>query len=95
MKILQINSSARVEGANSTRLANTVTARLQAKNHNLLLKDPPFYIPEFELKMAWCPLLHHHPAHRWLRQLILYVARQMIEEENREFMQNNSQFSPY
>jgi FMN-dependent NADH-azoreductase len=32
MKILQINSSARVESANSTRLANTVTARLQAKN---------------------------------------------------------------
>ncbi len=32
MKILQINSSARVEGANSTRLANTVSARLQAKN---------------------------------------------------------------
>ena len=55
----------------------------------------PFYIPEFELKMAWCPLLHHHPAHRWLRQLILYVARQMIEEENREFLMNNSQFSHY
>lgn len=70
-------------------------ARLQAKNHNLILKDPPFYIPEFELKMAWCPLLHHHPAHRWLRQLILYVARQMIEEENREFLSNNSQFSHY
>ena len=32
MKILHINSSARVEGANSTRLANTVTARLQAKH---------------------------------------------------------------
>ena len=32
MKILQINSSARVEGANATRLANTVTARLQAKH---------------------------------------------------------------
>ena len=32
MKILQINSSARVEGANSTRLANPVTARLQAKH---------------------------------------------------------------
>ena len=58
-------------------------------------KDPPFYIPEFELKMAWCPLLHHHPAHRWLRQLILFVARQMIEEENREFLTNNSQFSHY
>lgn len=45
--------------------------------------------------MAWCPLLHHHPAHRWLRQLILYVARQMIEEENREYLMNNSQFSQY
>jgi len=32
MKILQINSSARVEGANSTRLANAVTARLLAKH---------------------------------------------------------------
>jgi FMN-dependent NADH-azoreductase len=32
MKILQINASARLDGANSTRLANTVTARLQAKN---------------------------------------------------------------
>ena len=32
MKILQINTSARREGANSTRLANTVTARLQADN---------------------------------------------------------------
>ena len=73
----------------------TRIARLQAKSQNLLIKDPPFYIPEFELKMAWCPLLHHHPAHRWLRLLILYVARQMIEEENREFMQNNSHFSQY
>ena len=73
----------------------TRIARLQAKSQNLLIKDPPFYIPEFELKMAWCPLLYHHPAHRWLRQLILYVARQMIEEENREFMQNNSHFSQY
>ncbi len=30
MKILQINASARREGANSTKLANTVVARLQA-----------------------------------------------------------------
>ena len=73
----------------------TRMARLQANNPKLLIKDPPFYIPEFELKMAWCPLLHQHPAHRWLRQLILFVARQMIEEENREFLTNNSQFSHY
>ena len=32
MKILQINSSARSSGANSTRLANAVTARLLGQN---------------------------------------------------------------
>lgn len=32
MKILQINASARREGANSTRVANTIVARLQAAN---------------------------------------------------------------
>ena len=32
--------------------------------------------------MAWSPLLQHHPAHRWLRQLFLHVARQVIAEEN-------------
>ncbi len=56
-------------------------ARLQAENPLIVVKDPPFYIPEFELKMAWTPLLHHHPAHRWLRQLIIFVARQVVAEE--------------
>ena len=32
MKILQINASARSTGANSTRLADTITARLQARH---------------------------------------------------------------
>ncbi|MCK6388695.1 MAG: NAD(P)H-dependent oxidoreductase, partial [Zoogloea sp.] len=32
MKILQINSSARSAGANSTRLADAITARLKAAN---------------------------------------------------------------
>lgn len=67
-------------------------ARTQADGDDgLLLKDPPFYIPEIELKMAWCPLLHHHPAHRWLRQLILYVARQIVEEENKACTINSYQ----
>lgn len=45
-------------------------ARMQAQNTSLLIKDPPFEIPEFELKMAWSALLHHNAAHRWLRRLI-------------------------
>ena len=41
MNILQINASARREGANSTRVANSVVARLQAANPNatLTLRD--------------------------------------------------------
>ena len=59
-------------------------ARLQGDHPQLVIKAPPFHIPEFELKMAWGPLLHHSPAHRWLRQLIVYVARQITEQELRE-----------
>ena len=69
----------------------TRIARLQANNQNLVIKEPPFYIPEIELKMAWCPLLHHHPAHRWLRQLIMFVARQMVEEERRDLLSVNTE----
>jgi len=62
----------------------TRMATLQAEgNPKLVLKDTPFHIPEFELKMAWSPLLHHNPAHRWLRQLIQYVARRMSGEPGR------------
>jgi DNA-binding transcriptional LysR family regulator len=48
----------------------TRVARMQAENSSLVIKEPPFPIPEFELKMAWSPLLHHNAAHRWLRKLI-------------------------
>ncbi|MBS1222334.1 MAG: FMN-dependent NADH-azoreductase [Proteobacteria bacterium] len=37
MKILQVNASIRPEGANSTRLANDIVARLQAANLNARL----------------------------------------------------------
>ncbi|OOR87716.1 LysR family transcriptional regulator [Moraxella caviae] len=60
----------------------TRVAKLQAYNNpRIVVKEPPFFIPEFELTMAWSPLLQHQPAHRWLRQLILHVARQVIAEE--------------
>jgi len=40
----------------------------------------PFDIPPFELKMAWSPLLQHNPAHKWLRTLILNVAKEVVHE---------------
>lgn len=52
-------------------------ARMQAENPALVIKDPPFDIPEFELKMAWSPLLQHNVAHRWLRKLIQDVSEEI------------------
>ncbi len=62
----------------------TRVARLQAENPMLLIMPPPFFIPEFDLKMAWSPQLHSNAAHRWLRQLILFVARRMLKDEPSE-----------
>lgn len=52
-------------------------ARMQAQNPRLVIKNPPFAIPQFELKMAWSPLLHHNAAHRWLRKLIQEESRKV------------------
>ena len=52
-------------------------ARLQGQNPKLALKKPPFFIPHFDLKMAWSPLLHHDPGHQWIRHLIVEVARKL------------------
>ena len=69
------------ENADLIATLPTRVARLQLSNPRLVIKEPPFHIPEFELKMSWSPLLHHNAAHRWLRQLILFTARQIIERE--------------
>lgn len=50
-------------------------AVMQADRAQLVVKEPPFMIPSFELKMAWSPLLQHHQAHRWLRRTLVDVAR--------------------
>ncbi len=62
----------------------TRVAKMQANNDSIVVKEPPFFIPEFELTMAWSPLLQHHPAHRWLRQLIAHVARQVVTDEEKQ-----------
>ena len=49
-------------------------AVLQRNNSRLVVKAPPFEIPPIDLKMAWSPLLHHNPAHRWMRQLTIDAA---------------------
>ncbi len=52
----------------------TRAAKLQQQNPQLIMLAPPFDIDPIELKMAWSPLLHHTPAHQWLRRTINSVA---------------------
>lgn len=49
-------------------------AALQRNNPRVVIKEPPFVIPPFALKMAWSPLLQHNPAHQWMRRLVVDVA---------------------
>ena len=50
-------------------------ALLQRSNPSLAVLAPPFDIAPIDLTMAWSALLHHDPAHRWLRQLIKSVTQ--------------------
>ena len=49
-------------------------AKLHANNPKVVIAEPPFEIPQFELKMAWSPLLQNNAAHQWMRRLIVDVA---------------------
>lgn len=52
-------------------------AELQKHNSRVVVKDTPFEIPSFELKMAWSPLLQHNPAHQWMRRLVTSVGKKV------------------
>ena len=52
-------------------------AILQLDNPRVVIKNPPFEIPPINLKMAWSPLLHHNPAHRWMRQITSEAAAEV------------------
>ncbi|MFT5085001.1 MAG: DNA-binding transcriptional LysR family regulator [Lentisphaeria bacterium] len=49
--------------------------KLQHDNPNIIFAPPPFDIPDIELTMAWSPLLHNNPAHRWMRRRVADVAQ--------------------
>lgn len=67
--------------AEQNDLIVTIPARaskLQVNNPRVIVKEPPFHIPPIDLKMAWSPLLQNNPAHRWMRRLIVEVAKKQI-----------------
>ena len=53
-------------------------AKLLKDDPTVIILPPPFEIPEFELTMAWSPLLQHNSAHQWIRRLIADVARDLV-----------------
>ena len=48
---------------------------------NLAILPAPFAIPKIELHMVWSPLLHHNIAHKWFRNVIRDVAKEIQAEE--------------
>ncbi len=53
---------------------------LQQDNDQVVIRKPPFVIPEMDLTMAWSALLQHNPAHQWMRRLIVQVAKENCPE---------------
>ncbi|MEM7610470.1 MAG: LysR family transcriptional regulator [Pseudomonadota bacterium] len=51
-------------------------AALFADRGDVQILRPPFDIPDIDLTMAWSPLLHNNPGHRWLRRLFRSVAEE-------------------
>jgi DNA-binding transcriptional LysR family regulator len=44
------------------------------RNHPLQIREPPYDSPRVRTAMLWHRRLDRHPAHRWLRDVILRVA---------------------
>ncbi len=53
----------------------TKAAQLHKNDDNFTIINPPFNIPDIELKMIWSPLLHHDASHIWFRQLVIAAAQ--------------------
>ena len=64
-------------------IATVATRSTHLVNHfeNLAILPAPFTIPNIELHMVWSPLLHHNIAHKWFRNVIRDVAKEIQSEE--------------
>ena len=50
-------------------------AMVHANDPGYAILEPPFAIPDIELKMIWSPLLHHEASHIWFRNLVVEAAK--------------------
>lgn len=47
------------------------------RNHPLELRSPPYNSPRVQTIMLWHRRLDRHPAHRWLREIILSISKSL------------------
>jgi DNA-binding transcriptional LysR family regulator len=47
------------------------------RNHPLVVSEPPYESPRVQTVMLWHRRLDRHPAHRWLRDIILSVSKSL------------------
>ena len=47
------------------------------RNHPLQIREPPYDSPRVRTTMLWHRRLDRHPAHRWLRDVILSVSKSL------------------
>jgi len=52
----------------------TKAAMLHQHDQSYKIVEPPFKIPDIELKMIWSPLIHHDSSHIWFRKLVIEAA---------------------
>lgn len=55
----------------------TKAANLHKDDPRYRILEPPFEIPDLELKMIWSPLLHHDAGHVWFRHLVGEVSTEI------------------
>lgn len=68
----------------NTELIATVPSRAARSYHahkQLVAVEPPFEIKPIEIKMVWSPLLHHNSAHKWIRRILIDLAKQKEQDE--------------
>ncbi|WP_394174868.1 LysR substrate-binding domain-containing protein [Thalassotalea litorea] len=78
IKLFTRNYQVAMQLAHDDRLLATLpskAANIHASHPNYRVQNPPFSIPDIELKMIWSPLIHHEPSHIWLRQQVIEAAK--------------------
>jgi DNA-binding transcriptional LysR family regulator len=53
------------------------TARAFAATHPIRIVEAPVPLPDFVVTQTWHPRDDHDPGHRWLRELVTEVGREV------------------